>query len=94
MPVQYLHTKLHKHIDPTFVPKFVVDGILFEDQSLIAPAIAFCNEKQMDMSRCLFDISVTGEVTNDSADFDDPTARSFFIRVPFTYYYINYYFND
>jgi hypothetical protein len=65
-------------IDSTFVPKFVVDGISFEDQSLVAPAIAFCNEKQMEMSRCLFDISVTGEVTNDSVDFDDPTARCFF----------------
>ena len=32
----------------------------------------------MDISRCLFEISVTGEVTNDSVDFDDPNARSFF----------------
>ena len=64
-------------IDPTFFPRFVVDGISFEDESLVSLAIAFCTEKEMEMSRCLFDISVTGEVQNDSVDFDDLTARGF-----------------
>jgi uncharacterized protein YneR len=78
----YKATQTHSSfIDSTFVPKFVVDGISFEDQSLVTPAIAFCNEKQMETSRCLFDISATGELSNDSVDFDDPTARFFFRRI-------------
>ena len=56
----------------------MIEGISFEDQSLVAPSIDFCREKEMEMSRCLFDISVTGELTNDSVDFDDPLARFFF----------------
>ena len=76
---KYTASKTHaSFIDDTFVPKFMIDGISFEDQSLVAPAIDFCTEKEMEMSRCLFDISVTGEVTNDSVDFDDPLARGFF----------------
>ncbi|RNA26539.1 sushi domain-containing 2-like [Brachionus plicatilis] len=47
----------HSHLDAAFIPKFIQDGIVFNDSNLETVAREKCGNN----SDCLFDISITGD---------------------------------